>query len=126
MDFPNEIKNAEYVNFSTFRKSGKEVKTPVWFALSEGAAYVFSEGKAGKVKRIRNSPKSRLAPCTYNGTIVGQWIDTEAVIVHNKEEIELAYLAFYEKYGWKIRIFDMFSKLGGKYPKRAMLRIRSI
>lgn len=126
MGFPDDIRAAEYVNFSTFRKSGKEVKTPVWFALSEGAAYIFSEGKAGKVKRIRNSPKSRIAPCTYNGTVVGEWIDTEAVIVQDKAEIDRAYAAFYVKYGWKIKIFDLFSKLGGKYPKRAMLKVHVI
>ena len=123
MSFPQVIETAEYVSLSTFRRSGKEVKTPVWFAMYDGAAYIFSEGTAGKVKRLRNSPRSRIAPCTYNGTIVGEWVDSQGFIVTDKDEIAAAYRAFYQKYGWKVRIFDFFSKLGGKYPKRAMLKL---
>ena len=44
-----------YINLATFRKSGKAVETPIWFAHAEGSYYAFSAGNAGKVKRLRNS-----------------------------------------------------------------------
>ena len=39
-----------YVNLATYRKDGREVRTPVWLAGDNGEYYVFSESKAGKVK----------------------------------------------------------------------------
>jgi len=40
-----------HVALATFRRSGAEVRTPVWFAATDGKLYVFSAGDAGKVKR---------------------------------------------------------------------------
>ena len=37
-----------YVNLATYRKDGREVRTPVWLAGDNGEYYVFSESKAGK------------------------------------------------------------------------------
>ena len=56
-----ELGQAKYVNLGTWRKSGVCVNTPVWGAPLNGAMYAFSELKAGKVKRLRNSARSRLA-----------------------------------------------------------------
>lgn len=123
MSFPSEIADAEYISLVTFRKSGKEIPTPVWHAEHNGALYAFSEGKAGKVKRLRNSPRSKVATCTYNGTLTGEWMDTQGFIVDDPSEIAAAYKALGNKYGLKVKIFNFFSKLAGKYPKRAMLRI---
>lgn len=123
MSFSNDIVNADYVGLVTYRKSGKEVPSPVWHAEYNGALYIFSEGKAGKVKRLRNSPKSKIAICSYKGDVKGDWVDTEGFIVDDTEEIKAAYRAFDKKYGLKVKIFNFFSKLGGKYSKRAMLRL---
>src|SRR5262245_7588783 len=46
-----------YMNFATFRKSGAEVKTPVWFAVLDGKVYCYTPNKSGKVKRLRNSSR---------------------------------------------------------------------
>ncbi|HIB67739.1 MAG TPA: PPOX class F420-dependent oxidoreductase [Phycisphaerales bacterium] len=123
MSFSEDLMSAEYINLVTFRKSGKEVPTPVWAAPLNGSLYAFSEGKAGKVKRLRNSPKCKIATCTYSGTVTGEWAQAEAVIVEDPAEIENAYQAFYKKYGLKVRLFNLGSKLIGKFSKRAMLKI---
>lgn len=118
-----DLKQAEYLSLATFRKSGKQVDTPVWAAEANGVYYIFSAGNAGKVKRLNNSPKARLAPCTANGKLTGDWHDVEGRILTDYKEIEVAYDALRQKYGWKLRLFDFFSKLSGKYYKRAMLAI---
>ena len=41
---------AQYVSLATFRRDGRQVRTPVWVAPHEGRLYVFSECDAGKVK----------------------------------------------------------------------------
>ena len=126
MSFSEELLSAEYVNLVTFRKNGKEVPTPVWAAPLNGHLYAFSEGKAGKVKRLRNSSKCKLASCSYNGTVDGEWVEAEAVVVEDPAEVEAAYQAFYRKYGLKVRLFNLGSKLVGKFSKRAMLKISPV
>lgn len=118
-----ELKQAEYLNLATYRKSGKQVDTPVWAAEAQGVFYIFSAGNAGKVKRLNNSPKAKLAPCTAKGKLTGDWYDAEGRILTDYREIETAYAALRQKYGWKLRLFDFFSKLSGKYYKRALLAV---
>jgi uncharacterized protein len=118
-----ELSQAEYVSLATFRKNGKEVATPIWAAEENGVFYMFSEAKAGKVKRLKNSPRARMATCTVKGQVTGDWYDAKATIVSSEEEIQTAYRALRRKYGWKMFLVDIGSKLAGKYQKRALLRI---
>jgi PPOX class probable F420-dependent enzyme len=70
-----QFARAKYLNLETYRKTGVGVRTPVWFAAAcaqdvlrstptVSVFYIYSEADAGKVKRIRNNPKVRFAPCT--------------------------------------------------------------
>ena len=43
-----------YVNLASFRKSGREVLTPVWIVSEGERLYVYTNVTSGKVKRIRN------------------------------------------------------------------------
>lgn len=52
----------------TVRRSGAEVRTPVWFAAMDGKVYVFTAGESGKVKRVR-------------GGVRGEWWDVAARLV---------------------------------------------
>ena len=60
----NKLADEKYVSLATFRRSGDKVATPVWVAPDGDDLFVFSEAKAGKVKRLRNSPRAELAACT--------------------------------------------------------------
>ena len=67
---------AKYVSLVTFRKTGVEVRTPVWIAPLNGKHYVFSEANAGKVKRLRNNPAIKMALCNVRGKILlDEWLD---------------------------------------------------
>jgi len=59
--------NADYVLLTTFRKSGVPVPTPVWVVRNGDELQVWSNPAAGKLKRIRNSGRVELAPCTLRG-----------------------------------------------------------
>jgi PPOX class probable F420-dependent enzyme len=112
-----------YINFATFRRSGVAVETPVWFAPLEGKLYLFTSGTAGKVKRLRNSPRSRVAACDVRGRLHGEWIDATARIVEEPETIKRAYEALRAKYGLQMWLTDFFSKLTGRIDKRAIVEI---
>ncbi len=112
-----------YVSLATFRRSGVEVKTPVWIAGTAGRYYVFSAGDAGKVKRIRNDPRVRLAACDLRGNVRGDWIEGRARIVSDPATIAVALAALRAKYGLQMRFGDFFAKLTGRFGRRAYIEI---
>ena len=57
----------KYCQLVTFRRSGKPVPTPMWFALDGDRIYMKTEAPSGKVKRIRRQPRVTVAPCTIGG-----------------------------------------------------------
>ncbi len=83
----------KYLNLESFRKSGAVVRTPVWFAAdgpgaedgSAGTLYVYTIGNTGKVKRIRNNPRVRIAPCDMRGRLRGEWMEARAEILRGEE-----------------------------------------
>lgn len=112
-----------YVSLATFRRDGREVRTPIWIAGSDGRYFAFSEDSAGKVKRIRNNGRARLAACNARGVVRGDWIDARGRVLSEPGEIGEAYRALRAKYRWQMRLGDFFSKLSGRYERRALLEI---
>lgn len=118
-----ELATARYVSLETFRRSGIAVATPVWIARSGSRYYVFSEGTAGKIKRLRNNSRARLASCDMRGAVSGAWIESTAQVTNDAKSIASAYIALRDKYGWQMKAGDFFSKLTGRYVRRAMIEI---
>ncbi len=64
------IADETYVLFTSFRKNGEGVGTPVWIAaLPDGTAGFTTELDSGKVKRVRNNPRVTLQPCDMRGKV---------------------------------------------------------
>ncbi|MFT5483196.1 MAG: PPOX class probable F420-dependent enzyme [Halieaceae bacterium] len=116
------LARANYLSLATFRKSGEVVATPVWFAEEDGVYYAFSAEDAGKMKRLRNSTKSRVAPCSVSGAIKGEWIETTARVLSAEQE-QIALDALRRKYGWQMRLTDLGSKITGKFHHRSYIAI---
>ena len=107
-----QFANAKYLNLETFRKTGIGVCTPVWFAQEDSTLYVYTLPDAGKVKRIRNNPKVRVAPCDLRGNLRGAWVDARARICESSEAAHGQEL-LRRKYGWMKIVGDFFSRLRG-------------
>src|ERR1700730_2695663 len=123
--------NQKYLNLETFKKSGEGVRTPVWFAadpsanLDSSAAklYIYTIGNTGKVKRIRNNPRVRIAPCDARGRLRGEWVEARAEIVTG-EEAQRGMDLLNKKYmPWK-QLLDFFAM----FPRRPrnVLAIRPV
>ncbi len=122
-NWPFDPAAESYVNLATFRKNGKEVRTPVWIAGADRLYYVFSEASAGKVKRVRANGRVRLAACNSRGKISSEWLDGQGRLVSDPEVIQRAYKMLRRKYRWGMRIVDTVAKFSGRYHKRAFLEI---
>jgi len=122
-DAISQFAKAKYLNLETFRKTGVGVRTPVWFAQDTAPGdfspdagsvfYIYSTPDAGKVKRIRNNPRVRVAPCDMRGNLRGAWVDARArtcegaEVAHGQELLR-------RKYGWMKIAGDFFSRLRGR------------
>ncbi len=112
--FPN-LAGHRYMCLTTFRKNGKGVSTPVWFAEGKRRVYVYTAPDSGKVKRIRNNPRVEVAPCTFSGKPLGAAATAFARILP-PEETSAARNGIVNKYGWQARIGMFLSRLRRREP----------
>jgi uncharacterized protein len=82
---PPVMSEQKYIALTTFRRNGTGVATPVWFGEDDGKLYVMTRGDMGKVKRIRNNPQVKLAPCTIRGKVTGPEFAAQARILPPQE-----------------------------------------
>jgi len=119
-----ELGAARYVNLASFRRDGREVRTPVWIAPDGDRLIVYTNVTSGKVKRIRNNARVRLAPCNVKGDLRGEWVDARARLLGDATERDAAIEAVVRKYGWQMKLALLASRLSGRYAQRAALEIR--
>lgn len=111
------ILKAQYVALTTYRLDGRAVVTPVWAAEREGRLLIFSNPAAGKMKRLRNSPRASVAPCTWNGTLTGTPLPATARILA-PDELGGMWSALVKKYGLQAVAFRLYDRM------RSLLRMQ--
>jgi PPOX class probable F420-dependent enzyme len=110
----------KYLNLETFKKSGEGVKTPVWFAADPSTSLasadaklcVYTIGVSGKVKRIRNNSRVKIAPCDMRGRVLGEWVEAQAEIVTGEGATRGMQLLNKKYFPWKqlLGFFASFSR----------------
>jgi len=106
-----KFNNHQYINVETFRKNGIGVKTPVWFAQDDDSLVVRTESSSGKMKRIRNNQRVRIAACDARGGVLGEWMDAQAEIIADEDEKKRIDRLVAKKYGLMKRFMDVFGKM---------------
>lgn len=98
------VREAKYVQLTTFKRDGTAVPTPVWSVEDAGALLVWTARESGKVKRIRRSGEVTVAPCTMRGKVTGATVSGRAELLDTAGTIHLQD-ALGRKYGWLGRLF---------------------
>ena len=119
-----ELRAESYVNAVTYRRNGRAVATPLWFAVVDDRLYAFTDGTSAKVKRLRHTARVALAACTAGGTPKGDWYAGEGGIVTDQDVERRAYEALRRKYGWQMKSLDLLSWLGGRIGRRVVLELQ--
>jgi len=109
MPIPAEIHGQKYISLVTFKRDGTPIATPIWFAESDGKLYFMTRSDSGKYKRIRNSPRVKIAPSTIRGKVTGPEFSATARILP-ESDWGRARTAVRAKY-WLARIPFLWSKL---------------
>ncbi len=103
------VLTAQYVALTTYRRDGTPVTTPVWAAAEGDSLYLFSNATAGKVKRLRNSSRAAIAPCTATGKVTGAQLPAEAFNL-TSDQMPKVWKLLTKKYGIAARLFVAYDR----------------
>ena len=108
------------VSFTTYRRSGDEVATPVWIVdLGDGTYGFNTEAGSGKVKRLRNDDRCVLRPCDTRGRVpdgAARWTGTATVVRGADSEHVHSFVR--RKYGWQVRLINLMGVIRRNPPDR--------
>ena len=113
-----------YVNLASFRRDGGEVRTPVWVARDGAQLVVYTNGRSGKVKRIRRDGRVRVAACDVRGGLRGEWVEGRARLREDAAARDRGLAAIRRKYGWQAELVLLGARLFGRYPQRTVIEIQ--
>jgi uncharacterized protein len=102
----DHLRGRKYCLLVTYRGTGEAVATPVWFGLGDEKLYVRTEADAAKVKRIRNDPRARVAPCTARGKPLGPPAEGRARVLEERGDIAIAEAALEANYGLGRKLYE--------------------
>src|SRR5436305_13498460 len=102
------LKGRKYCVLVSYRKNGQPMPSPVWFGVADGKVYFLTSPDGFKVKRMRNNPDVRVAPCTSRGQPTGPPFLGKARVV-DEHEAAAAERAVRSNYGVGRRIYTVFS-----------------
>ena len=111
----SELSKYKYITIETFRINGAGVRTPIWFIIYQGLIYFRTDVKSGKVKRIRNNPHVRIAPCDIRGNLKGNWFDGKVKFADSAES-SIVYSMIDKKYGFITTLIRIFNKIRHTNP----------
>ncbi|MFV0132236.1 PPOX class F420-dependent oxidoreductase [Streptomyces sp. HMX87] len=70
----------KYLLFTTYRRNGTPVATPVWVVPDGDALGVWTAADSWKVKRVRNRADVLVGPCDFRGNPTGEQVPAKAEI----------------------------------------------
>lgn len=106
------IADARYISFTTFRRTGDAVATPVWVApMDDGRLAFTTRADAGKVKRLAHTSRVLLRPCDVRGRVADDAPTHEgrAEVVREGADYRAGVAAMARKYGIQFRAVHLGS-----------------
>jgi PPOX class probable F420-dependent enzyme len=104
------ITDERYVSFTSFRKNGDAVSTPVWIvALPGGRCGFTTDAGSGKAKRLRTDGRATFRPCDRGGKVADGAPATEvqASVVTDGPDLDAVREALVAKYGIQAQVLTV-------------------
>ena len=95
----------------------------MWIATGDNKPVIYTNVASGKVKRIRNNGRTRVAPSDMRGNVKGDWVDAKVRLIEDPEGRDRGIRAFVAKYGWQMRLALFLSRFSGRYEQRAIIEL---
>lgn len=109
------LADEKYVAFTTFKRDGTAVTSPVWLVALSGDRYGFwTSSTSGKVKRLRNGGKVAVQPCNSRGKVTegSSPTDGTAELVTSGAAFDEIGTKIAAKYGFMVKVTRFLSKVG--------------
>jgi len=119
-----DVAKSEYVLLTTFTKDGRPKPTAIWAAPDGDRLLAITQEKSWKVKRIRNTPRVRVAACDVRGNAKSDAVEAIATVL-DKSNNGGVYDAIGERYGLLGKTFNLFSKLRGGMKNNVGLELKA-
>ena len=126
----SDLGDEDFVQLTTFRRSGEPVSTPVWMVRDGDALVVTTPSQCGKVKRLRNNDDVELRPCSRRGTVRAgtAWVLATARLDPDPGAHDTIGHLFAAKYGWEYRVAMVVEQTIRRFrptagPDRRIVRI---
>jgi PPOX class probable F420-dependent enzyme len=119
-----DVAKSEYILLTTFTKDGRPKPTAIWAAPDGDRLVVITQETSWKVKRIRNTPRVTIAPCTRSGKPTGEEVEAVATIL-DKSANGPTYDAIGKRYGLLGKTFNVFSKWRGGMKNNVTVELKA-
>jgi PPOX class probable F420-dependent enzyme len=109
------MSDEKYMRFTTFRRDGTPVSSPVWAVpLEDGKIGFWTSSGSGKAKRLAHTDRVTIQPCDARGRAKPgtQPIEATARLVTGPE-FDAIHDKVVAKYGFFTKITKMLGTLGG-------------
>ena len=107
-----QIKSEKYISLETYRKNNVPVRTPVWFVIKDNSIIVITREQTGKIKRLRNNQKVKIATCSIKGKTSMSMMPGTAKILTEKETAKAVKLRD-GKYGFFSKVAKILTRNKG-------------
>ena len=116
------LADAKYIAFTTYKRDGSAVTTPVWIVdLDDGKVGFYTSSGSGKAKRLKNNPKIVAQPSDARGKVKdGTSPVTGTAVVVDGAERDAVYAKVVAKYGFMTKLTRLLAKIGG-FVKRKQI-----
>jgi len=116
------LADAKYIAFTTYKRDGSAVTTPVWIVdLDDGKVGFYTSSGSGKAKRLKNNPKIVVQPSDARGKVKdGTSPVTGTAVVVDGAERDAVYAKVVAKYGFMTKLTRLLAKIGG-FVKRKQI-----
>lgn len=105
----------KYVLFTTYRRDGGAVSTPVWWAdMGDGTFAFWTSSASGKAKRLAHTQQVTVQPCNARGVVRPGSSPVEATArVVSGSELDAVRKRVVAKYGLMTKFTKFLAQLGG-------------
>lgn len=113
------LADEKYVLFTSFRRDGRAVPTPVWFVdLGDGTFGFTIEATSGKAKRLAHTSRATVQPCGMRGAVKPgtEPVEVEARLVTGDEAARVA-AAIKAKYRVMVALMEGAATVKGWFSK---------
>ncbi len=111
---------SDFIQLTTFRRSGQGVPTPVWVVPDGGALAVFTPAGTGKLKRIGHTARVTVAECNRRGRVADdvEPVAATATTTADPAEVERVTRLLAAKYGLLFRLFMLVERVLSRGERR--------